>query len=224
MQNTNETPEEGGGIVAFIQKNRKAIYICSGIILLSLIGCFSVFSLRDVFRKKAVDEIEELNKRYEALLPVINEEYSAYDAENLLIDLEIFAKKKSGYAGSKAWSLAGSILSERKEWAGAEAAWIAAAEKGAKIFLAPIAWFNAGIAAEEQGKPVEAIDHFTKSITLPAGFSSAPRAQFSIGRLWESLDNTDEALTAYRAVISNWPYDTTWVNLAYSRIIALEVR
>ena len=222
MQNENETPEVGGGIVEFIQKNRKSIYICAGVIGVSVIVCFSVFLLRDIFRKKAVNAAEELRSRYEVLLPSINEEDNASDVEILLADLESFAKKNSGYAGSKAWSMIAGIYSGREEWASAETAWLAAAKSGAKIFLGSVAMFNAGAAAEEQGKLAEAIEYYAKSIVSPSGFSFAPRAQFSIGRIRESLGDTDAAIEAYRAVISGWPYDTMWINLAHSRIIALE--
>jgi len=59
-------------------------------------------------------------------------------------------------------------------------------------------------------------------------FSSAPRAQFSVGRLHETLNENEKAVEAYRAVISSWPYDQIhdqiWTNLARSRIIALEAK
>jgi tetratricopeptide (TPR) repeat protein len=178
--------------------------------------------LQESLRKKANIAIEELGSRYEALLPTITEDFSAVDVENLISDLTSFAKKTSGYAGGKAWSLIGSIHSEKKEWAEAEEAFVAAANVAPKIYLAPVAWYNAGVTAEEQGKTEEAIGYYTKSIAAPAGFSSAPHAQFSIGRLRESLGETAAAVDAYRAVISDWSYDQVWVNLAYNRIIVLE--
>jgi len=88
--------------------------------------------------------------------------------------------------------------------------------------LAPIAFFNAGAAAEEQGKTEEAIAYYTNSLSSSADFPDAPRAQFAVGRLRESLHETDAAIEAYRAVISGWSYDQVWTSLAHSRIIALE--
>jgi len=55
-------------------------------------------------------------------------------------------------------------------------------------------------------------------------FPAAPRAQFSVGRLRESLNEDEKAIEAYRAVISSWPNDQVWTNLARSRIIALEIK
>lgn len=223
MQNSSENPGLGQGINDFIQKNRKPIVIGAVALAALLVICIAALSLRDVLQRKAISEVEELNSRYEAIRHSITEEYMEIEAAELLADLETFAKKNSGFAGGKAWSIIGSIHSEKKDWAEAEAAWAQAAEKSEKSYLAPIAWFNAGIAAEEQGWLEEAIDYFSKSISAPAGFSSAPRAQFTIGRLNETLDNREAAIAAYRAVISGWPYDMVWTNLAHSRIIALEL-
>jgi tetratricopeptide (TPR) repeat protein len=226
MLNQNQTApehgEKGGGVTEFIQKHRTAIFVCIGIIVLSLFAFFAVFLLQDTFRKKANIAIEEFGIRYGALRSSITEDDSAVDVGNLLSDLEAFAKKTSGYAGGKAWSMIGSIHSEKKEWAQAETAWVAAANVAPKNYLAPLAWFNAGVAAEEQGRTVEAIDYYTKSIAAPAGFPAAPRAQFAVGRLRETLGETAAAVDAYSAVISDWSYDQVWVNLAYSRIIVLE--
>jgi tetratricopeptide (TPR) repeat protein len=232
MQNEKETQPVGEGIVTFIQRHRKGIFFCVGLLALTLVICFMALSLRDVFNNKAISAVEDLGSRFEALRSSITEasgteasgteEDSADDVAGLIADLESFAKKNSGYAGSKAWSMIGEIRSERKEWDEAETAWAAAAKAGPRTYLAPLAWFNAAIAAEEQGRTEEAIDYYAKSIAAPAGFPAAPRAQFSIGRLQESLNETDAAIEAYRAVISSWPHDTVWVNLAHSRIITLE--
>ena len=223
MQNQNEKPGFGDGMNEFIQKYRMPIYISAGAILLLLIISIAGFSLLDVYKNRAIGNVEDLNSRYESLSNSINEEYLKNDVEQLLTDLETFAKRNSGYAGIKAWSIIGSIHSGRKNWEEAEAAWVTAAGKSEKSYLSPVAWFNAGVAAEEQGSTVRAIDYYAKSLSAPAGFSAAPRAQFSIGRLRESLNDNDAAIAAYRAVISGWPFDRVWTSLAQSRIIALEL-
>lgn len=224
MRNFNEKPNAGEGINDFIQKNRKPIFVSLGLIVLLLAGCIAGLSIMDLFRKNAIRAAEEFNSRYEAIRFTITEESSAADLESLLEDLTVFAKKKSGYAGGKAWSIIAAIHSDKKEWADAEAAWTSAAGAAPKTYLAPIAWFNAGVAAEEQGKHEEAVGHYTKSLSLSVAFPAAPRAQFSIGRLKESLNDKAAAIEAYRAVVSGWPYDTVWTNLAHSRIIALDVK
>jgi tetratricopeptide (TPR) repeat protein len=116
----------------------------------------------------------------------------------------------------------GAVYSAKKDWARAETAWASAAKAAKKTYLVPLAWFNAGAAAEEQGKTEAAIEYYSNSLNLAADFPAAPRAQFALGRLHETLNQNDAAIEAYRAVISTWPYDMVWTSLAHSRIIALE--
>jgi len=225
MQSEKEKKEVsaplGDGINEFVQRHRKPIFVGTGFILAALIGFIAALSILGMVRAKAISAVEELSSRYETLLPTITEEYSAVDADALLADLEAFAQKNSGYAAGKAWSIAADLHGQRKNWPGAEAAWELAAKTAAKTYLAPIAFFNAGAAAEEQGKTQEAIDYYTSSLAHSTEFPGAARAQFAIGRLQESLGNNDAAIEAYKAVIASWSYDQVWPSLAQSRIIAL---
>ena len=208
----------------FIQKNRMPIFIAAAALFVILIAVIATLSLMDVFRNRAVAAVEEFNSRYETLRPAINEEYSQDDVASFIEELTAFAKKNSGFPGGRAWMIIGGVYAEKKDWAGAETAYAAAAKSAAKTYLAPLAWFNAAVAAEEQGKTQEAIEYYTNSLAVQVVFSAAPRAQFSVGRLHEALDENDKAIDAYRAVISGWPYDEVWTNLARSRIITLEVK
>jgi tetratricopeptide (TPR) repeat protein len=215
----------GERINELARKNRKPIFIVLGSTAVLLIAVVAVFSLMDLFRKKAISSVEEFNRRYEELRFTINEESSAEKVETLLAELNVFAGKTSDYAGGRAWSIIAAVYADKKEWAEAEQAWTRAAGAAAKTYLAPAAYFNAGVAAEEQGKNEEAIELYTRSVSHPGGvFPGAARAQFSIGRLWESLHDRGAALDAYRAVISGWPSDAVWTSLAHSRIIALEIQ
>jgi tetratricopeptide (TPR) repeat protein len=212
----------GDGINEFVQRHRKPIFAAAGVIFLSLIAFIVVLSVMDTVRARAVSAVEDFSSRYEILLPSITEEYSAVDVEELLAEIETFARGNSGYAAGKAWSIIADIHGQRKDWPAVETAWASAAKAANKTYLAPLAFFNAGAAAEEQGKTDEAIDYYTSCLAAMADFPGAPRAQFAIGRLQESLGNTEAATEAYRAVISGWSYDQIWSSLARSRIIALE--
>jgi tetratricopeptide (TPR) repeat protein len=178
----------------------------------------------DVMRNNAISVVEGFSSRYETLRPSISDGSRSGDVAKLLEDIEAFAKKNSGYAGGKAWSMIAAIHIEQKAWTQAEAAWAAAAKAAEKTYLCPIALFNAGAAAEEQGKTNEAIEYYSGCLSAIADFPAAARAQYAIGRLQESRNENVAAIEAYRAVISGWPYDRTWTNLAHSRIIALEVK
>jgi len=210
----------------FIQKNRKPIFIMAASLFVLLIAVIAALSLMDVFRNRAIAAVEDLSDRYETLLPSITgtEEDFPDDVNALLEELTAFAEKNSGYPGGRAWLLIGGLYSAKKDWAGAETAYVSAAETAAKNYLSPLAWFNAAVAAEEQGKTPEAIEYYGNSLAAPVVFPAAPRAQFSVGRLHETLNEDEKAIEAYRAVISGWSYDEVWTNLARSRIIALEAK
>jgi tetratricopeptide (TPR) repeat protein len=223
MQKTEKMSLDDG-VNELVRKYRKPIFISFGALVLLLAVVIASLSLADLFRKKATSAAEEFNRRYEALRFNIAEESSAADVAALLTELNAFAKKTSGYAGGRAWSIIAGIHADKKEWAEAQSAWTSAAKAAPKTYLAPIAYFNAGVAAEEQGKTTEAIDSYARAISQPAAFPAAARAQFSIGRLKESLQDRDAALEAYRAVVSDWPNDTVWTSLAHSRIISLETQ
>ncbi|MDR2575245.1 MAG: tetratricopeptide repeat protein [Treponema sp.] len=223
-QGQEKAPNLSDSINDFIQKNRKPIFIMAASLLVILFAVIAAFSLMDVFRNRAIAAVEDFNGRYETMLPSVNEEYSQDDVASFIEELTAFAKKNSGFPGGRAWLLIAGIHTAKKEWADAEAAYTEAAKSAGKTYLAPLAWFNAGAAAEEQGKTSEAIGYYESSLAAPTVFSAAPRAQFSVGRLHEALNEDEKAIEAYRAVISNWSYDQVWTNLARSRIITLETK
>jgi tetratricopeptide (TPR) repeat protein len=222
----------------FIKRNRKGIYITMCTIIVLLVGVIVYFSFNSYFQKKAIAEVEELNSKYaeiykkykeiyindEDLQLMFADENYIGEVNELLDKLNVFVKGKSQYAGARGWTIIAQIYSGREDWPNAEEAWRNAAKTGVKTYLAPAAYFNAAAAAENQGKIDEAIRLLEKSVTYKFDFPAAPRAQFSIGRLNEQRGNIPEAIAAYRAILVNeqWSKIETWVNLAQSRIIAIE--
>jgi tetratricopeptide (TPR) repeat protein len=206
----------------FIQKNRAAILGCG----IALCGALAIFiaatAVTNALTKKALNEVEVLNQRYETLRFDIADESKKGDVDTLLADLDAFAVKNKGYASARAWELAASIHSDRKNWADAAAAWgsTAAAAKGS--YLEPAALYNQAIALEEQNDAQGAVDLFAKAAAF-TDFPGASRAQFNIGRLQEGL-NKDAAIEAYKSVVNTWPGDTVWTPLAQSRIITLSLQ
>jgi tetratricopeptide (TPR) repeat protein len=206
----------------FVQKNRRTIFICLGVVVLILAGLIGGITIRDSLQKRAISRVEEFDRRYQELRFDIAEESNAENVAALLADISGFAPKNSGYPGSRAYALIAGIHQDKKEWAEAEQAWREAAKKAGKIYLAPVALFNAASAAEAQGKLPEAIALYTECLTLSDSFPASPRAQFAIGRLEEEQGNADAALAAYQALKTRWPNDTLWRNLAQSRILSIE--
>jgi tetratricopeptide (TPR) repeat protein len=222
MPNVSEKISVYDHINNFVQKNRKAIFIFLGSVLLFLVLFAAAAGIIGSLRTKAINEVEEFNRRYEALRFNINDSSKETEVADLLKDLTGFAEKHSGYAGSRAWSMIAGIHADKKEWQEAEKAYTGAAKAGAKTYLAPVAYFNAAAAAEEQGNIDGAIEFYTQCAAFSDIFPAAARAQFAIGRLKEAQNDKAAAVEAYQRVISGWPADGVWTNLARSRIILLE--
>jgi tetratricopeptide (TPR) repeat protein len=224
MQNNDEGTNVRDNFNDFVQKNRKGIFFILGALVVLLAGMVIFLFLKDYLQKKAYAEIEEINSRYVDLRPFLKEEDREDDVQSLLADLNKFVNNKFGLAEGRGWTIIAQIHSERDEWQQAEEAWNSAAKAAANSYLAPVAYFNAAAAAEEQGKLEQAIELLEKSISAGFEFPAAVRAQFSIGRLNEKLENIPEAIIAYRLVVSKWPKLTGWPELANSRIIFLETQ
>jgi tetratricopeptide (TPR) repeat protein len=223
--NTVAKLEEPHSLSDFLQKKRKFF---TGL-LIAVIAAIAIFfviaGLQDANAKKKLAALEDLIERYEKLAEsiVVDEEPANADAEALRTDLLAFAEGASGYAGSKAWSLAGNIYTKQQKWADAESAFAKSAEKGKKTHLYGPSLFNAGIAAEEGNNIEKAIEYYTRSAGVPGTIIGA-RAQFSIGRLQEEKGDKDAARLAYRNVIEQYTdySGDTWRDFAQSRLIALD--
>ncbi|MCL2185103.1 MAG: tetratricopeptide repeat protein [Treponema sp.] len=205
----------------FIQRNRKKIFAVLGIFIILFVASIVFLAVKDSSEKKSIVQLEELTKKYDSLFSFFKEENSEVDL--LITDLKNFAGNKKGIAPSKAWALIAEIYVNREDWSKAEEAFIKSAGTGAKTYLGPISLFNAAAAAEEQGKLESALSLLKECLSHNFEFPSAPRAQFSIGRINEQLGNTSDAIEAYRAVMINWPDMPVWQQLARSRILVLEI-
>jgi len=224
----NEKPGITEIINEFIQKNRKLLLISLIAIIGMIIVLIAVFSIRDSMISKAFIRVDDFSRQYQSIKnrPTDNlsdEEryYLNQEIYLLLEDLTQFGKKNSGFAGARAYAISAEIFEEMQSWSDAENAWTNAAKTASKTYFAPVAYFNAAVAAEEQGNQRKAIELYGKALEYGDTFPAAPRAQFSIGRIQESSGDRNAAIAAYQILVSRWPQDQIWVNLAYSRILAL---
>jgi tetratricopeptide (TPR) repeat protein len=212
-------------LIDFIQRNRKVLIIFLAGIIGVIIALVAVYSIREYLQSKALSKVEEFSRTYNGIM------YS-YDADsdgteqqlaifNLLNELEVFQRSNSGYAAARAYAISATIYADQANLFNAETAWLNAAKAAAKTYFAPVAYFNAAVTAEEQGNITRAIEHFNSALEFSDIFPAAPRAQFSVGRLYEAQANLIDALFAYQTLVDKWPGDQIWVSLAHSRILFL---
>jgi len=252
-RNENEVATANEKINDLIQKNRTAVLTALISVGVILAGFIAYYSISSVLRNRANAAVEELGSRYESLRDTItadtataiddeiaenddstvdlSTEASADALDNkenpeiaaLTAELEAFAKTARGYAGGKACGILADIYSRQRRFEDAQAAWVNAALKAKKTYLEPISWYNAAATAEGLGNYEQAVEYYTQSLGAQANFPLAAQSQFSVGRLKEEMGDRDGAIEAYRALITAWPNDTVWPNMARSRIIALEI-
>jgi len=213
-------------INVFFQKNRKAILIGFIAVMVLIVALVAGITVKDNLQQKALSKVDGFNRRYLELKEFIN----STDAESLskhtdlvvlMVEIDDFAGKNSGFPAARAYSLSADILTEQKNWEEAEKSYLNAAKAAGKSYFAPVSFFNAAAAAEEQGNAEAAIDHYKKALDFEKSFAASARAQFSIGRLEEERNNKSAALEAYNNVVAKWPNEALWTNLAQNRIIVL---
>jgi tetratricopeptide (TPR) repeat protein len=210
----------------FIQKNRKILFIALIAIVVVLAGFITIITVREKLLERALSQVDEFSRSYETLR-VPSDSDDPYIVSRmgeiavLLVNIEGFAARNSGFAAARAYSLAANIHWDQNNRDEAERAWLDAAKAAGKNYLAPVSLYNAAIAAEERGDIETAIAHYKSALEHGDVFPSAVRAQFSIGRLEESRNRKDAAIEAYRNVLNGWPNDPIWPNLAQSRLLVL---
>jgi tetratricopeptide (TPR) repeat protein len=221
--NTIAKLEETHSLAGFLQRNRKFFAGLLIAVVAAVVVFFVAAGLLDAKNRKELVALEDLVGRYEKLADRIETESSGTDVEALRVDLQDFAGSAHGYAGAKAWALAGTISAKQGKWSDSESAFAESAVKGKKTHLYGPGLFNAGVAAEEGGDIEKAIGYYARIADVPETILGA-RAQFSIGRLQEAKGDKEAARIAYRNIIeNNTGYtDDIWRNFAQSRLIAID--
>ena len=214
-------------INSFFQKNRKFIFFGFLAVIVILAGFIIGISVKGKMTEKALSKVDDFSRRYSELNGFAGGNNTAEsvlkqaDIAMLVVEINEFAKKSFGFSAARAYGLSGDILSNQYNWESAETAYLNAAKAAGKSYFTPVCFFNAAVAAEEQGNIESAVAHYGKSLDFGNSFPAAARAQFSIGRLEEARNNKASALEAYGAVMAKWPGEQLWANLAQNRIILL---
>jgi tetratricopeptide (TPR) repeat protein len=209
-----------------IQKNRVQFLTALAAIVLVIIAFVVISVVREKTQSNALSKVDAFNRRYESIKESLSGEEdldSSRQMELGILSLELteFENKNSGLAAARAYIINANISMDQKNWETAEEKWLKAAEAAPKSYLAPIAVYNAAVAAEEQGRIEQAIAYYSRAAGYGDSFPSAARAQFSVGRLEESRNNRDSAIEAYRNLLAKWPNEPVWPNLAQNRLLVL---
>lgn len=204
----------------FLRANRKALIIL-GIVVIALVvfvGAYSIVA-QDRLNRSTV-ALERLEAQFDAWTSS-SEADRPGKGDSILAEADALRKSyPKSYAAQRAAVVKARILFERKDYAGAEAAFTLIADEAPASHLAPVALSNAASMAEERGDSEAALSYLTRA---DAKYPSAPgsaRVVFSIGRVHEGMKQYDKALEAYNRLVARGD-DDDWTKLARDRIIFL---
>jgi len=209
----------------FIRANRVALLAILAGIVIVLVSILVYTSVRGAVIRTSTTRIEKLQDDATAYETEQDQAKKAELETALIAGLdETAAKWPKLFAGQKAHALKAGILAAKKDWAGAEAEWLAAAASRPTSYLAPIALQEAAVAAEERGSPESAkalYERFLKE--YPNAVSGIPHAHFALGRLSEDAKDYVAAIASYEKIVATYP-DSDWTKLAKDRILFINSR
>lgn len=210
----------GEKITAFLEKNRKLVISVFIVVVVFLVA----FVIADTVVNKT--KVNNLAKLDEITYVLTKDALSADDAE-------LTAKKssameslkpllgKGGIVGARANYLAGEIEVLNGNYADALKYYETAASKAKKNYLGSMMVYNAAYCYEMIGDMDKAVENY-KTASADEDFALRAHAQFSVGRIYESMGKNDEAVAAYEELVNRTP-NLEWAKVAKSRILALEV-
>lgn len=127
---------------------------------------------------------------------------------------------KGGITGVRANMLAAEITYSQKNYADAAKYYTAAAEKNKKAYTSGLESFNAAVCFENVNDLDNAVKYYSASIN-DKEFMLKDHAYFSLGRVLEAKGDKEGAVKAYNDLRAASP-DSTWANLAKTRLIVLD--
>lgn len=207
----------------FLRINRKPIFVVLIVVIATVVGLGVFTSIQKSLASNAAAMYEALNTKYTEWQSETVEDAKLTKGNGVLTDIENLLKKyKSSYSAQKALLLKAELLSARKDFKGAEEAYLLLAKNYSKSFLAPTALINAAAMAEEGGNKDNALKLLQQAETeFKPDTIGINRALFNIGRIFEEMKQFENASGAYSKLIVKG-MDDDWTKLAHDRIIFLK--
>lgn len=204
----------------FLEKNKKVLFALLAVVVVAVIAFAVVVSVSSKNAEKTIAAVDEISY-------VLTKNSSGLEESELSArrDAALEAVKpylgKSGIGGVRANMFAAELSFSKEDFASALTYWNAAVSKGKKAYTSPLCFYNMGVCAEELGNFAEAAGYYKEAADTD-GFILKSHAMFSLGRVYETLNDKDSALEAYNALVNESP-DDTWAKLAKTRVLALGI-
>ncbi len=206
-------------LAGFIEKRKKGFITILIVVVALLIGYVIFASVANKNKEKGLQAIDEIT------FELTDKSTDLSDAEletrlNTAFEKASAYTSKGGIVGARANMLCAGITYQQKKYAESADFWKAAAEKAKKSYIAPLCYFNLAVCYEEAGKTDDAAANY-KLAADNKNFVARTHALFSYARIMETKGDYEAASAAYNELNDNYA-DSSWANLAKSRIIALK--
>ena len=206
-------------IDSFVTKNRKTILVAGLVVLLAAIAVCITVAVADNIKIKNISAIDSIEYALTKDSADLDDNAVASRLDEALSSVTPYLGK-SGVAGVRANMLAADVYFQKKDYANSRTCWLAAAEKGKKLYTAAICYYNAAVCSEEVND-LESAASYYETASQGEEFLLVTHCLFNIGRVKEAMNNAEGASEAYQKLVEKYPSDQ-WTNLAQSRIIALK--
>lgn len=220
MSDKTEKKSVSEKLNGFLEKNRVCLFAVLGVAVAAVIVYAVCVSVNAKSTEKALSAIDEityvLTKDSDGI-----EDSEAASRRATAKDAVAPYLSKGGVTGVRANMLAAEIAFQDKDYAAALDYWTAAGAKGKKAYTAPLAYYNVGVCNEQLGKLEDAAANYKKA--ADSDFVLKSHALFSLGRVYEAMNDSAKAAEAYNTLISASPEDT-WAKLAKSRVMDMKLK
>lgn len=208
-------------ISAFIGRHRKVFLVVLIILAVGIVG-FVVGS--EIMRGRINESTrlaEQLQETYEEFQIANDDEKDDLAAQILASTNAVVTTYPRLYASQRALFVAGSLQYDREIYDESIEYYDDLANRFPESHLAPIALFNAAVAAEVSGNSTRAVEYYERIVEEHGSDAiETPHALVSLGRLAESEARYSRAADYYRQVEEEYPTGS-WTNVARARILSL---
>jgi TolA-binding protein len=226
MAQTEKRPEE----LTFKEKLSQFLHAYKYVIIGIAGTLLAVLIATGIYTAVHQNRVEQSSQQAEELIAML-EDWRSAEEEEKKSELETQIREKSAeirdsysgfFAAQRALMVLAQVEQTGENWKEAAGHYLELADSYESSYLAPVALMSAGVCKEEMGRLEEAISHYRRVHEQYAHSApEAPHALFSIGRLYERQENTEEAKKAYNRLIDNFSA-SNWTKLARDRIIYLD--
>jgi len=228
MANKNETTSAGkleSKFNTFLLANMKLLIIIAVAIVVLVVGLWIGLSVANKSANNLQLAIDNAQRTYSEW--VLHEDKNSEEALSLKESLieqisDLSEKGGDAYPVLKAEYLMGLIRYEEGAFAESLNHFTAVAQKGKGTYMGSLALYNAGVASEELGDHVAALEYYQSIYdTYGAEAAESAKALFSVARLHERSGNIDLARAVLQQLADEFSA-SEYAKLAQSRLVVLQ--